>query len=342
MKKENFESLENVNIYTHADSLTEKVKILIKYRNVIKQNKGITMVALVITIIIMIILVGISVNLTIGNNGLITKAKQAKKNIEEATLNEQAAMNELYDEMMIATGSTSDNISTDGIPDKIIEYIDAKLNSKMLDIYPVGSIYMSTESTNPSELFGGTWESYGEGKTIVGEGSGYEAGTTGGNSTATLATENLPGHNHTVTASGSVSSTFKGSQVTTGNQSANHTHSFSGSTSYGYASGTNYGYNGGTSGKISSPWDIIVGTNGEGAVSSYSKGTYYRPGLDHYHTFSGNTGTNSANHNHTVTASGTVTSTFSGKQTTTSTTGSGTSFSVQDPYIVTYMWKRIE
>lgn len=307
MKKENFESLENVHIYTHADSLTEKRKILIKYRNVIKQNKGITMVALVITIIIMIILVGISVNLTIGNNGIITKAKQAKKDIEEATLNEQVAMNELYDEMMIATGSTSDNISTDGIPDRIIEYIDAKLNAKMLDIYPVGSIYMSTESTNPSELFGGTWESYGEGKTIVGEGSGYEAGTTGGNSTATLATENLPSHNHTIPS------------LTVSSWNGNHFHHVEDQFLSQYVTSLG-GWN-----------HANIGDGGSLGGYAVARASIVNQGEEHLGIPAFNTNQT------TITVSGQKT-----EEGTTSSTGNGTSFNVQDPYIVTYMWKRIE
>ena len=35
-------------------------------------------------------------------------------------------------------------------------------------IYPVGSVYISTSSTNPGTLFGGTWEAYGTGRTLVG------------------------------------------------------------------------------------------------------------------------------------------------------------------------------
>lgn len=46
-----------------------------------EKENGITMVSLVITIIILIILAGISLNITIGENGIITKAKQAKQNI---------------------------------------------------------------------------------------------------------------------------------------------------------------------------------------------------------------------------------------------------------------------
>lgn len=44
-----------------------------------KRNHGITLIALVITIIILIILAGVSINIVLGDNGIIAKAKQTKK-----------------------------------------------------------------------------------------------------------------------------------------------------------------------------------------------------------------------------------------------------------------------
>ena len=51
-----------------------------------KSNKGITLVSLVVTIIVLIILAGVSINLVLGENGIITRAKQEKTKAEQATL----------------------------------------------------------------------------------------------------------------------------------------------------------------------------------------------------------------------------------------------------------------
>ena len=64
-------------------------------------------------------------------------------------------------------------------------------------IYPVGSIYISTASTNPATLFGmGTWSAFGAGKMLVSLDSGDTdfdtAEETGGAKTKTIAQANLP------------------------------------------------------------------------------------------------------------------------------------------------------
>ena len=58
----------------------------------LKGTKGITLVALVVTIIILVILAGVSINLVIGNSGIIAKAQIAKKNAENAAWLEKAQM----------------------------------------------------------------------------------------------------------------------------------------------------------------------------------------------------------------------------------------------------------
>ena len=77
-------------------------------------------------------------------------------------------------------------------------------------IYPVGSIYTSTVSTNPATLFGiGTWVAFGAGRVLLGEGGGYSAGATGGSKDAVVvshthtATVTDPGHAHSYTTNSS-------------------------------------------------------------------------------------------------------------------------------------------
>lgn len=62
-------------------------------------------------------------------------------------------------------------------------------------IYPVGSIYMSVNSTSPKTLFGGTWTQL-QNRFLLGAGSSYTNGATGGAATVTLTTDQLPKHNH--------------------------------------------------------------------------------------------------------------------------------------------------
>lgn len=74
-------------------------------------------------------------------------------------------------------------------------------------IYPIGSIYMSLNSTSPAVLFGGTWEQLKD-KFLIGAGNSYSNGATGGNSTINLShthstgdhaltTNQIPSHYHT-------------------------------------------------------------------------------------------------------------------------------------------------
>ena len=63
------------------------------------------------------------------------------------------------------------------------------------NVYPVGSIYMSVNSTNPKNLFGGTWEQI-QGKFLLGMDSSYPAGSTGGEATHKLTAAEMPTHAH--------------------------------------------------------------------------------------------------------------------------------------------------
>ena len=64
-----------------------------------KNNKGITLVALVVTIVVLLILAGVSINLVLGNNGIIAKAKDAQRESAEASQNDLKGMNGLIEQM---------------------------------------------------------------------------------------------------------------------------------------------------------------------------------------------------------------------------------------------------
>ena len=80
-------------------------------------QNGITLIALVVTIVVLLILAGVSINLVIGQNGIITKAGDAKKQTEQATVNDQIAMNSLYDELAgLLDGSNGGNGGENQLP----------------------------------------------------------------------------------------------------------------------------------------------------------------------------------------------------------------------------------
>jgi hypothetical protein len=71
-------------------------------------------------------------------------------------------------------------------------------------IYPVGSIYMSMDDVSPQTFFGGTWERIQD-RFLLGAGSTYDAGGTGGAAWHTLTIEEMPYHNHVLKVATSTS-----------------------------------------------------------------------------------------------------------------------------------------
>ena len=92
--------------------------------NRMKKYKGITLIALVVTIVVLLILAGVSINLITGENGIVSKAKQAAEKTEEA--NAVEIMSEYLAGVQISSGQGNDfrladylssNIGNDGIED---------------------------------------------------------------------------------------------------------------------------------------------------------------------------------------------------------------------------------
>lgn len=73
--------------------------------------------------------------------------------------------------------------------------INALRSSVFNMVYPVGSIYISVNATNPSSMFGGTWEQIKD-RFILAAGGSYTVGSTGGEATHKLTVDEMPKHAH--------------------------------------------------------------------------------------------------------------------------------------------------
>ena len=98
-------------------------------------------------------------------------------------------VDDLTEVISLAVQDNTDNIAA--LSNQI-----SNISSTIFDnIYPVGSIYMSVNSTNPANLFGGTWTQLKD-RFLLGAGSTYTNGSTGGSATQRLSAANLPSHTH--------------------------------------------------------------------------------------------------------------------------------------------------
>lgn len=79
--------------------------------------------------------------------------------------------------------------------EELTSLINTTIDNTINSIYPIGSVYISLTETNPGTYLKGVWEQFGQGRNLIGEGTGndgnktmnFTAGSTGGNY----------GHNHT-------------------------------------------------------------------------------------------------------------------------------------------------
>lgn len=125
--------------------------------------------------------------------------------VEHDSLEQQhASLREDYESLNNDFGiyKTSEEINENEQNDKINdlqkEMVNVKNNLSIIIevLYPVGSIYMSVNQSNPSLLFGGTWEQIKD-TFLLASGDKYQIGTSGGEENHTLTLEELPEHNHT-------------------------------------------------------------------------------------------------------------------------------------------------
>ena len=163
----------------------------------------------------------------------------------------------------IEGGGSKENVIKSGTSNELL-YNDEKifLKKDLLDfVHPVGSIYWSSNDTDPAILFGGTWQQIKD-MFVLAAGDIYTNGAKDGAATVTLSVDNMPSHSHeTNTLINSSGNTI----TTTGNQSANPT--FSGSHNHRHqiynSTDTNY--------PLTYYWDIYSGAKG----ARYNAGHFY-------------------------------------------------------------------
>lgn len=199
------------------------------------------------------------------------------------------------------SSALSKDVKDEGI--SLVEQFKLALGASL---YPVGSIYMSVNATNPSALFGGGWQALDEGRVLIGANSTYSAGSKGGEATHTLTASEMPAHAHTGTASSEGAHTHtRGSQNITGSHGG-----------HAYKVGSPTG----------DPNGCFVGTStGNGGAGKDGNVGVYRTDFDASQAWTGESSSAGA-HTHAVSVGN---------------TGGGAAHNNMPPYLSVYMWKRV-
>ena len=81
----------------------------------IKRNKGITIIALTVTIIVMLILASISINIVIGDGGLLDQMKDTSERTDNVINTDESHLNVLYNELDNSLSSSFLSTSSDDV-----------------------------------------------------------------------------------------------------------------------------------------------------------------------------------------------------------------------------------
>ena len=121
VEKRKHESLAAVHTHTHTNSFSEIIiHFREKKRSIINEDSkeqlplnkrgqaAVTLVALVVTIIVLILLAGVSISLVIGNNGIMQKAAKGREDYTGAAINEQLDLNKIEDYIEDNTSNKSE------------------------------------------------------------------------------------------------------------------------------------------------------------------------------------------------------------------------------------------
>lgn len=126
-----------------------------------KREKGITLVALVVTIIVLIILVGVSINLVLENNGIITIAKKAKQNTELAKIEENAILGDYNNEIGKYANGIREPINQTLISNNMIEKIQLE-TLKYTFSAGTYTVYTQTKNIDLASIYPDEYEKFNE------------------------------------------------------------------------------------------------------------------------------------------------------------------------------------
>ena len=101
-----------------------------------RTQKGITLIALVVTIVVLLILAGVSLNAIFSENGLINRAKDAQNKMNQATQNDLIGLNEL-DKLI---SSLTDKTTEETVPKIAMFDTGKKVRDKMHNLMSEGTI----------------------------------------------------------------------------------------------------------------------------------------------------------------------------------------------------------
>lgn len=92
-------------------------------------ENGITLISLVITIIILLMLVGVTINLIIGEDGIFGFAQKASKNYLNSQEKELSDLEKLYSQIKVATNDGTVTLSMEDLNKIIDEKVEKKVNN---------------------------------------------------------------------------------------------------------------------------------------------------------------------------------------------------------------------
>ena len=286
----------------------------------------------------------------------ITAINNAKSLISEATSKNTTLSNTIKSANTANTNLQTNITKGQQVTKEIKDAVDNLLTPQIVGnlVYPVGSIYVSVNATNPGTIFGGTWEQIKD-KFILAAGDTYKAGATGGSADAVI-----PTHTHTITASsasaGAHTHTTSGTAASggahthtvsgTGASAGAHTHSLSGTAAsagaHTHGMGNIWSNGSGSSSAYTMQSNRTLNTRNTASAGAHThtiSGTAASAGA-HTHTVSGTAASAGA---HTHTTSGTAASAGAHSHTVTAiaaNTGVAAAGKNMPPYLSVYVWKR--